>query len=145
MKQSTNCVPCELSYWSQAALRRHNEKCHGKVGALPSKKNNVTQNKPRQWCTHCTQYVMAEDGIAAHIRVAHNDTVQVDATRPASTRMVKVDPKNVTDTSIPHGTATITIEEKRPQGTKERLRCVYCEKTFFLQSGLLRHTHGVAP
>ncbi|GFX55932.1 hypothetical protein TNCV_2164091 [Trichonephila clavipes] len=91
---------------------------------------------------------MAEDGIAAHIRVVHNDTVQVDTTRPAGTEVVRVDPKDVIDAYFPHGTATIIIEEKNPQKTKERLRCVYCEKNFVSQAGLLRHMewlHRIEP
>ncbi|GFX55956.1 hypothetical protein TNCV_2164331 [Trichonephila clavipes] len=86
---------------------------------------------------------MAEDGIAAHIRVVHNDTVQVDTTRPAGTEVVRVDPKDVIDAYFPHGTATIIIEEKNPQKTKERLRCVYCEKLCFTSRSTA--AYGVAP
>ncbi|GFT18699.1 hypothetical protein TNCV_2276971 [Trichonephila clavipes] len=45
-KQSTDCIPCGLSYWLHAALRRHNETCHGKVDVLPARKKEYSKAIP---------------------------------------------------------------------------------------------------
>ncbi|GFV78908.1 hypothetical protein TNCV_4346671 [Trichonephila clavipes] len=112
---------------------------HLKESIFQTQKTNGTTHKKRKWCTHCAKYVLPGEEMAIYIHRVHNYKVLIVATSPNRTQVVKINPKDVTDASVPHGNATFAIEKKGPCKTNDRHRCVICEKTFVSQNGLLKH------
>ncbi|GFT53725.1 hypothetical protein TNCV_2504101 [Trichonephila clavipes] len=105
--QSHNCPPCGLTFPANFALLRHKKIAHG---VRTGQKKKAQDTSKKQWCRHCAGYFENVQGLSTHIKEKHNDIVQIDPSSEYRSRVIEINGQDVTDASIPHGDATITME-----------------------------------
>ncbi|GFU59200.1 hypothetical protein TNCV_4952411 [Trichonephila clavipes] len=134
--QSHNCHPCGLTFPTNFALLRHKKIAHG--GRTGQKKKAQDTSK-KQWCRHCAGYFDNVQGLSTHIKEKHNDIVQIDPSSEYRSRVIEINGQDVTDASIPHGDAIITIEDETVKPDHNTHICVYCELRCGTTEELLTH------
>ncbi|GFR23251.1 hypothetical protein TNCT_689711 [Trichonephila clavata] len=111
-------------------------------------KKSVAQNtstsapKPKdcRWCADCNNYIPESISMADHIARRHNVKKAIDSRDKMHTELVGILPENITDASVPHGTATFSIASTAAPA----LKCQYCE-AFVQVACSTAFTHKLAP
>ncbi|GFR02262.1 hypothetical protein TNCT_446621 [Trichonephila clavata] len=133
---SSRCNRCRVTFLSRAALTEHNL-CFHKKSVAQNANSSAPKPKDCRWCDDCNNYIPESISMAGHIARRHNVKKAIDSRDKMHTELIGIHPENITDASVPHGTATFSIAST----VAPALRCQYCEATFKSPARLQSHVN----